>query len=165
MKFPQPSLAAGLHLNLIGFDACLMAMVENAYPLRNMADYMVGSEETEPADGWPYDLVLADLVNTPTITPADLSKTIVQKYGQYYGATNEATTLSAIDLSAIENVSSKLDAFTEAITTNNNLWNEVDQVRNEADKFYIPEHKDLWHVADRMLQLSQMPPLMPLRRI
>ena len=56
--------AAGLHLNLIGFDACLMAMVENAYPLRNLADYMVGSEETEPGDGWPYDLVLADLKNT-----------------------------------------------------------------------------------------------------
>ena len=64
------------------------------------------------------------------------------------------TTLSAMDLSAIGNVSTKLDAFTEAITTNNNLWNEVDQVRNEVDKYYIPEHKDLWHVADRMQQLS-----------
>jgi hypothetical protein len=146
--------AAGLHLNLIGFDACLMAMLENAYPLRNLGDYMVGSEETEPADGWPYDLILNDLKNAPETTPADLAISIVQKYGQFYNTSSEPTTLSAINLTSIANVASKLDAFTQAITANNNLWNEVDQVRSEADKFYIPEHKDLWHVADRMLQLS-----------
>ena len=146
--------AAGVHLSLIGFDACLMAMIENAYPLRSLADYMVGSEETEPADGWPYDLILNDLTTSPAITPADLAKTIVQRYGQYYDVSQEPTTLSAINLQSIANVASKLDNFTQAITSNNSLWTVVDQIRTEADKFYIPEHKDLWHIADLMLQLS-----------
>ena len=146
--------ASGTYINLIGFDACLMAMIENAYPLRNLGDVMVGSEETEPGDGWPYDLILTELKNTPTMTPATLAETIVLQYGQFYNALNEPTTLSAINLKTISNVAVKLDAFTQAITTNNTLWDELDQLRVEVDKFYIPEHKDLWHIADRMLQLS-----------
>lgn len=146
--------SSGIYINLIGFDACLMAMIEVAYPLRNLGDVMVGSEETEPSPGWPYDLLLNDLKNTPTMTPAELAQAIVQRYGQSYDASNEPTTQSALNLKLIANVTQKLDAFTEAITNNDNLWEEVDQMRQEVDKYYIPEHKDLWHVADRMSQLT-----------
>src|SRR5262249_9548142 len=43
----------GRKIDLMGFDACLMNMVEVAYELRGSADFIVGSEEIEPGDGWP----------------------------------------------------------------------------------------------------------------
>jgi hypothetical protein len=145
---------AGIHLNLIGFDACLMAMIENAYQLRNLGDFMVGSEETEPGDGWPYDLVLADLKATPDMTPASLAQTIVIKYGQYYDAAGTPTTQSAIDLQKIGDVKTKLDAFTQAIVTNNTLWSNVAQANEEIDKYTVPEHKDLYHLAQKIQDMS-----------
>ncbi|MCD6488404.1 MAG: hypothetical protein J7K21_04185 [Desulfurococcales archaeon] len=42
---------AGVHLDIIGFDACLMATIDAAYEFRNVADYLVASEETEPGHG------------------------------------------------------------------------------------------------------------------
>lgn len=44
----------GEKLQLIGFDACLMATVETAYAVSPYAEYMVASEETEPSSGWNY---------------------------------------------------------------------------------------------------------------
>ena len=41
-----------------------MNMLEIGYQLRQYAGYSVGSEQTEPGEGWPYDTVLADL-DTP----------------------------------------------------------------------------------------------------
>jgi len=37
-------------------------MAEVGYELRASADFMVGSEEDIPADGWPYDTILADFI-------------------------------------------------------------------------------------------------------
>ena len=49
---------AGVHLDVINFDACLMAMYEVAYEFLGLTDYMVFSEEVEPGDGDPYDTIL-----------------------------------------------------------------------------------------------------------
>jgi hypothetical protein len=39
-------------LAIVGMDACLMATVEEAYQLRNVAKYFVTSVESEQGDGW-----------------------------------------------------------------------------------------------------------------
>lgn len=65
--------AATTNMDLIGFDACLMQMIEVAHEIKDTgASVMVGSEETEPWDGWPYDTLLGDIVATPALTPAQL---------------------------------------------------------------------------------------------
>src|ERR1700681_4764617 len=43
----------GRPLDIIGFDACLMAMLEVNYQIMATARYAVGSEEEEPGNGWP----------------------------------------------------------------------------------------------------------------
>ena len=48
----------GRELDVLGFDACLMNMVEVGYQLKGTARVVVGSEELEPGEGWPYDGVL-----------------------------------------------------------------------------------------------------------
>lgn len=58
-------------IDILGMDACLMSMAEVAYQLRDVADYSVASEESEPGDGWPYDRILKALAAKPTMTPED----------------------------------------------------------------------------------------------
>ena len=47
-------------LSLLGFDACLMGAVETANKLKDRAEYIVFSQETEPGFGWNY-MFLKDL--------------------------------------------------------------------------------------------------------
>lgn len=100
----------GRKVDLVGMDACLMTMLEVAYQIRDHALVLVGSEELEPGDGWPYDLILQDLVARPTMTPAELSTAIVHRYIESYKHTGQDVTQSAIDLS-------KLDDLVEAVDT------------------------------------------------
>ena len=95
------SLAAkGIHLDLIGFDACLMASIETVYEVSGYADVLVASEETEPGDGWPYTDVLGYIVENPDADAAEWAKRIVDAYiASYQGSPDEPyVTLSAVDL-------------------------------------------------------------------
>ena len=40
-----------------------------AYQYQEYAGILVASEDIEPGFGWPYDLILNDLANKPTMTP------------------------------------------------------------------------------------------------
>jgi hypothetical protein len=84
----------GVSIDLVGFDACLMGMLEIAYELKERADVMVASEKTEDLEGWPYDDILGAI--TPGMTPAQLGEVIVQKYEESPSGSND--TLSAVRL-------------------------------------------------------------------
>lgn len=45
----------------VGFDACLMANMDVAAVVEKYADYMVASEELEPAGGWDYKTIINSL--------------------------------------------------------------------------------------------------------
>ena len=104
--------------DLIGFDACLMGHIEVAYELKNVLTsdgVMVGSEETEPGEGWPYDTILPNLKGTTSAE--DLGKAIVDKYGAYYGSKAECTQAAA-KAGKIADVAAKLNAFADAMNDN-----------------------------------------------
>src|SRR5262249_3989400 len=85
-------------LKVMGFDACLMAMVEIAHHFRDQTEFLVGSQQVEPGDGWPYNRVLAHAKRRPTA--ARLAKSIVDEYVRSYRASGEPNvTQSAIDTS------------------------------------------------------------------
>jgi hypothetical protein len=69
---------------------------------------MVGSEETEPGPGWPYNTILTELTNSPTMPASNLAKIIVQKYGDSY---SYGVTQAAYDMSKINDLTLKLDLF------------------------------------------------------
>jgi len=48
---------AGKNIDVIGFDACNMAMTEIIYELADYTDYFVGSASPEPADGYDYNFI------------------------------------------------------------------------------------------------------------
>ena len=88
--FAGAQAETGVRLDLIGMDACLMAMVEGAQELADFADYFVGSQETEPMDGWPYAPILAAMNREPGIAPRDLSVRIVSEFAAQLQSGNSA---------------------------------------------------------------------------
>ena len=107
---------SGYGLDLIGFDACLMSMVETAYALRGVAHVMVGSEELEPGEGWKYDDWLKKLQANPSMDAVGLGSLLVDSYKRTYGD-NDATTLSAIDLSKAEGLATAVSALGDQLET------------------------------------------------
>jgi hypothetical protein len=107
----------GHPLDLIGFDACLMNMVEVHYQIRDFCQVAVGSQETEPGDGWPYDKVLARLVEKPDMTPEDLGRAIVEAYVWFYQShfPGLSITQSAIRLNGIEAMGEALDTLARSL--------------------------------------------------
>ncbi|HLP14097.1 MAG TPA: clostripain-related cysteine peptidase, partial [Flavobacteriales bacterium] len=84
-------------LDIIGFDACLMAMLEVAHHLRKHAKILVGSQQTEPGNGWPYDKILKHLKHNPE--PEKIVRHIVTEYKNFYRKKRKAdVTQSAINL-------------------------------------------------------------------
>lgn len=107
------STQAGKNIDIVGMDACLMAMTEVAYQIKDYADILVASEENEPADGWPYDTILDQLVVDPTMSSEQLARTIVDTYIDSYPSYN--VTQSAIDLSHMDTLATQLSNLALAI--------------------------------------------------
>lgn len=94
----------GTKFELIGFDACLMATMSNAYMLSNHADYLLASAETEPLNGWMYTNWLTQLANDPNIPISNLAQTVAEDYLSSSKVTQEPATLSLIALDQMSHV-------------------------------------------------------------
>ena len=131
-------LAQNAKIDVIGFDACLMSMLETAYALRDHGAVMVASEELEPGDGWSYDNFLKPLVADPAGTDAaGLGSLMVAGYREYYGD-RDATTLSAVDLSKPTALAEALSRF--ATTAIRNLDTHLPAIKRarKACENYAP---------------------------
>ena len=91
-------------LDMVGFDACLMATVETAGALKDIARWMVASEELEPGCGWNYTGFFQALADEPRLNGAMLGRAICDSYAAGCNAVGAAgdITLSCVDLSRIE---------------------------------------------------------------
>jgi hypothetical protein len=126
---------AGLSLDLLAFDACLMGMTEVAHEVRGGADVMVASEAVEPAQGYPYDRIISALVATPTMTGADLGVQIVNDYDAFYAARGvEFRTMAAIDLGApLTGLVEDVDALAAALGATDSPTRNPDEVGGVDD--------------------------------
>ena len=134
-------------IDLIGLDASMMASIEVDAQIRPYATVRVGSEESIPEDGWPYDTILTGLVANPTWTAAQLGTRIVDDYYAFYP---EGYTHSAVNLgTTYATLLTAVDAFAQALidqASSNREW--TIQARNIALEFDDPRYVDLWDFAD-----------------
>ncbi|MFA5780541.1 MAG: clostripain-related cysteine peptidase [Elusimicrobiota bacterium] len=155
MKEVRTAIEKASHtFDLIGFDACLMGHLEIAYELRNVISAdgaMVGSEETEPGDGWSHDTLLAWLAANPSATPVQFGSKIVDTYASHYGA-SDACTLSCIEMTKVNDVVGKLNAFADSMNDNSQLT-AIKSARtnckaySETDGYY---GLDIYRFADQV---------------
>ena len=95
---------AGMKFDFIGFDACLMATLENALMLTKHADYLIASEETEPGVGWYYTEWLTALSRNTSMPTTEIGKKIADDFVSVCAqkCRGQDTTLSLVDLAELE---------------------------------------------------------------
>ncbi len=123
----------GKKIDILGIDACLMNMVEVAYEIKDFADILVSSENSVPADGWPYDNIIAYIENYPNSGSQTIAAKIVEYYANYYSNYSQPTTQSAIDLSKISSLVKSIDELAISILSNWNNSSVSSTVKNYAD--------------------------------
>lgn len=149
-----PAKPTDRKLDLIGFDACLMASLESMTIWQDYADYYVGSEELEPGDGWNYAFLKALESADPESAPesADpgsalqgghlqiekLAESIVDTFASYYAAKKSPTnnpdlTLACVDLSKIGDVNAALDQLADKMTDTVESGEYVSLVRSRSE--------------------------------
>lgn len=109
-------LPSGRKIDVLAFDACLMAMLESAYAFRDSATIMVGSEEEESAMGWAHDIWLSDLTHHPTMSPRQLGIALVDAFEKANKKIkNNVWTLSAVDLGKVNPLADATSELAKAL--------------------------------------------------
>jgi hypothetical protein len=92
------------YIDVVCFDACDMSQIDVYYEFLGHVGYLVGSEESVPGDGYPYDTDAQDLVNNPSQDARTYAIELVTNYGEYYVGQKglDYAMLSAVDASQIQ---------------------------------------------------------------
>ena len=114
-------------MDIVGFDACLMAQVAVLYQMADYCDYSVASAFAEPGDGWPYEKFMPDLVANPTMAPQDLGKMMVDDYMDSYTDRQQdpqdsfQVSMACFDMSRIPDVARALSELGMVLATGTSL--------------------------------------------
>jgi len=159
------ALAEGVKLNggrkfdLLIMDACLMAMVEIAYQVKDSAKIYIASEEVAPADGIPYDAIMAKLAANPKIGEKEFSAVIVEDYIRSYKGGSQGwsnCTFSAFDLSNIETLALKIDALSKHLIENfDALSYPILLARLKSLKYSDADYADLYNFCELVQNYSK----------
>ena len=161
----------GEKLDLIGFDACLMAMVETAYAMRDVAGTFAASEELVPGTGFQYDEWLNLLISNPQMDGRALGKVLVDSFEQRYGTATEfrdpnpLTTLSAVDLTKLDQLAATITTLSKGLIANFNSEKSNISSARESCSVYAPNalgdgrdyflHVDLARFCDELVARSR----------
>jgi hypothetical protein len=149
-------------LDMLILDCSLEQMTEVAYQVRHSARIMMGSEESPPGPGYPYDKWLTDLKNGGN-TACDVGHSIIQEFvndPSYLSDSQYSTELtqSMVDLSQMDNVATALNNFGSTLTLytipDANLFRTLRNTATGATgaaQHYTTayaDNKDLWDYAN-----------------
>jgi hypothetical protein len=143
-------------IDVLGFDACKMAMAEICYEVRESVSIVVGSDEQIPKESWPYEQILRDLARFPGMDASTLSTLIVSRYVEKYKVPGKSdkVSLSAMNLSGSDELAAAVrwmvDAFngvTEDVLSKRRIFRARDASRT-ADASYI----DLGVFCEELMQ-------------
>jgi len=133
---------SGHHVDLLVTDACLMSMVEVAYEYNQYSldtDYLVGSENYVPVAGYPYDTILEGLNQNPSMSELEAVQMITACFAEFYRPRAHFNggvigSLSAIDLSEMDEVVSSLAALTTILMEDMDDYHElISEARGEGN--------------------------------
>ncbi|MGC9038183.1 MAG: clostripain-related cysteine peptidase [Roseiflexus sp.] len=154
----------GKRIDLIGFDACLMAQIDVALVTAPYADVFVASAELEPNTGWPWDLLLRRLIENPQQDAAAFGAAIVESYREFYQPRDDPTvTLSAFDLTRANDLRQKLNALSDAMMTGmGESYTAIAEARSFVDVYSQPAPEefsaaDLGHFARLVVDRGARP--------
>ncbi len=131
----------GRKLEVFVADACLFAMIEAAYELRESVAVVMGSESTIPGNGLDYRSIAAEMTRNPKISAQDLSKVIAKTFTAFNSGNNILVGIDTANIEpyavAFSDLAQKLLAVTEK--------KSFQSVSNIGD---VSKYSDIWNIMD-----------------
>ncbi|HSC24694.1 MAG TPA: clostripain-related cysteine peptidase [Candidatus Babeliales bacterium] len=147
----------GKKFGLIGFDACLMSMLEVSSYIKKYSEIMIGSEEVELGMGWKYDEVLYPFTKTPLDT-STFARHIIAAYDKTYQTITNDYTLAAINLDSIELLEKNVDYVSKLLIEclekhRTSILSIIKESKNKllCTHFDEPTYIDLHHFYKNLL--------------
>jgi len=134
-------------IDVYGSDACLMQMPEVIYEIKDNVTYVVGSEETEPGDGYTYNTFLAPVVAKPTMGAEELGKVTVNAYADHYNGQDH--TQSLVKVAAMPQFLTLMNGFAEAMMAAGDKAVVKTAISN-AQSYAVSDNHDIAHFAQLM---------------
>ncbi|HNY66431.1 MAG TPA: clostripain-related cysteine peptidase [Deltaproteobacteria bacterium] len=139
--------ASGVHFDVINFDTCLMGMYEVAYEFRDLASYLVFSEEEYPANGDPYHTILTHLRQDPSMDGLQLAGTITADCMAFYSLPNVDFTMtkSAVDTAVVDQLHAEMCDLAGYLIDHMDSAQKgtIEEARSEALAYDYPANLDL----------------------
>ena len=140
-------------IDVFGTDACLMQMAEVVYEIKDSVDYIVGSEETEPGDGYTYNDFLGPVVKNPAMGAIELGKQAVNAYANHYDGIDQGYTQSLAKASSIGKLLTETNAFAAAMMASGDKT-LAKSARGAAINYAMDENRDLYDFTRRVVEGS-----------
>ena len=130
----QPLL--GQKLDILGFDSCVMGMLEVGYQFGPMAKTIIASEGSVPSAGWTYAKILGLLAgDTHDVDTRDLAALFVKKFVRSqdnYTVGGVSVDMAAWDMSRFGHLAAAFDALslvlTDCFTTKDRIYRQMERV-------------------------------------
>ena len=150
------------NIDILGMDACLMAMGEICCQVDQSVNYLVACEDTVPDESWPYDSILKVLVDNPDVmTAEDFARIIVWKFIFDFGRKRKFVTQSICQLgndngASLKNFTSALQRLVEALLSEmkdpETRWAAM-VARSQVQSFFMKDYVDIYDFC-RLLSLN-----------
>jgi len=155
---------AGKKIDIVAFDACLMAQTEVAYQLKDSANILIGSEENEAGAATPYAPILKDIQEgADKLTPEEVAKLYVYETAVQPGAEMFTPTQSAIDLKKISDVKKSVDRLASSLMASKMDKNVIREILKKTQSYckavyYKPyvDYRDIYDFAEKIIADSRV---------
>lgn len=139
----------------LGMDACLMAMEEIGFAVRNSVDIMIASVNVESGQGWHYREFLSRLaMEDGKMSPEELGALIVSSYQRLYAGVDPSYTLSAMRVSLLDKVKDCLDLVVQDIlilkTLSQSVCYKIIETAYASTTKFVQDYADLHSFADEL---------------
>jgi hypothetical protein len=143
------------HVDIVGFDVCLLGQIETGWQLKDSSSYVIASEDNEPFDGWDYTSFEVVCTN-PNTTPLTLTTTIVDDYLDFYTYYN--VTQAGQDLNVLTGtLLTELNDFCSHLIANCYHYNS-DIMAARSGAWYTYDYcRDLYEFAENIADDSDLP--------
>lgn len=148
------AMMGGETVDVLSWDASLMQMLEVAYEARDSADYIVGSEESPPAEGLPYDTVFKKFRDNPDQATSELCKAFVDGMVSHPPYATRKITQSVLDTSKLQALATATSDLGVALLANKDTMPLAIQAARVNAQTYsqtsVRYFRDLWDVCEEL---------------
>ncbi|CAN5401601.1 hypothetical protein BH11ARM1_BH11ARM1_16700 [soil metagenome] len=143
----------GLGLDTVAFDASLMQMAEVAYEIKDATPLVVGSEESPPGEGYPYQTVFRNYQDHPDWSAGDLSKGFVDGMVNNPAYATRKITQSVLKTNKLGAVGTATSNLATALIAHPELSTQIQDARRATQAYSITSTRHYYDLAQFCAQL------------